>query len=317
MRSDTAPAILVILTSGLPRLIPALGALAAIRATHGDARIVVLTTAETVGFVQTSPYADEVWRDPTRGSRSLRSWRELRARLRSYTWQVICDLDHDRHSTHLFWLTYGRRAFRAARADLPWSGTIAGTAYAWTDPHRAHMHVTDQWAHQLRLMDIPVLPPTDLSWVARQVTAFNVPFRMNEPYVLIATDSGPGGHHWPHLAAFARQAAADGRTPVAVGLAPNPHMEALRENCPQIIDLVGQASINELVFMAWAATGAVGADNGLMHLMAGAGCRSVVLYDGRSDPALVGQRGARVTILRRPHLGDIPAAETLAALRRL
>ena len=62
-----------------------------------------------------------------------------------------------------------------------------------------------------------------------------------------------------------------------------------------------------------AATAAVGPDNGIMHLAAVAGCRSVVLYDQASDPALVGQRGATVTILRRPRLMDIPAAEVIAA----
>jgi ADP-heptose:LPS heptosyltransferase len=315
MNEPAAP-ILVILTSDLSRLIPALGAVAAIRAWHTDAHIVALTAPDTAEFVRTSPYATEVWTDPTLHSRDIRAWRDLRARLRSLKWSRIYDLDANRHSGHLFWLTYGRRALRAARAVLPWSGIIPGTALAWEDPQRTRMHVRDQWAQQLRAAGIPVIPPTDFSWVARKVTAFNVPFRMNEPYLLIAPDPGPGGH-WPRFADFARQAADEGRVLVAVGVTPAEDMATLKEACPTLIDLVGKTTVNELVFLAWAAAGAVGADNGVMHLAANAGCRSVVLYDDRSDPALVGQRGPKVTILRRPHLGSISSPEVLAALRRL
>ena len=60
----------------------------------------------------------------------------------------------------------------------------------------------------------------------------------------------------------------------------------------------------------------MGPDNGVMHLTAAAGCPTVVLYNGASDPALVGQRGNKVTLLRRPHLGDIPVGEVAAAARK-
>lgn len=308
--------ILVILTSDLSRLVPALGALAAIRASHGGARIVALTAEDLAEFVRTSPYADEVWEDGTRKSRNLKRWRDLRTRLRTRTWTRVYDLDCDRHSTHLFWLIYGRRALSAARAALPWSGAIPGTALAWTDPHRPQMHVRDQLSYQLRVAGIPVVPAPELSWVARRVTAFNVPFRMNEPYIIVAVEPGAGGP-WPRLAEFARLAATESRVLVAVGLSRPEDFDLVIKGCPGMVDLVGKATLNELVFMAWAAAGALGANNGLMHLIAGAGCRSVVLYDAHSDPALEGQRGTRVTILRRPHLGGIPAAEVLAALKRL
>jgi ADP-heptose:LPS heptosyltransferase len=310
----SAENILVVITSGLERLVPALGAIAAIRASHSAAQIVILAREEFADFLRTSPYPNEVWIDDTAGSRKLKRWRALRALLRSREWARVYDLDGNRHSTHLFWLLYGRRALSAARNCLPWSGVIPGTFLAWTDPHRMQMHVRDQWAHQLRIAHIPVVPATDLSWVARRVTAFNVPFKMNEPYLLIAVDPGPGGT-WPHLAAFA--GLAQGRVMVAVGFNPPEDLARLKAAWPGLVDLVGKATLNELVFMAWAAAGAVGADNGVMHLAAGAGCRSVVLYDVNSDPALVGQRGSRVTILRRPQLGGIPATEVLAALKRL
>ena len=306
--------ILVIIMSGLERLVPALGAIAAIRASHARAEIVILARAEFKEFLLTSPYPNDVWVDDTGGSKNLKRWRSLRTLLRSRDWARVYDLDGDRHSTHLFWLLYGRRALTSRRGLLAWSGVIPGTYLAWTDPQRMQMHVRDQWATQLRAAHIPMVPATDLSWVARRVTSFNVPFKMNEPYLLIAVDSGPGGT-WPHLAEFARLA--KGRALVAVGLSRTEEAAALAAATPGLIDLVGRATLNELVFLAWAAAGAVGTDNGIMHLAAGAGCRSVVLYDANSDPALVGQRGSRVTILRRPQLDAIPATEVAAALKRL
>jgi hypothetical protein len=52
-----------------------------------------------------------------------------------------------------------------------------------------------------------------------------------------------------------------------------------------------------------------------MHLFAAAGCRSVVLFDGASDPARTGQRGRDVRILRRGTLAEIPPSEVMAAWR--
>jgi hypothetical protein len=53
-----------------------------------------------------------------------------------------------------------------------------------------------------------------------------------------------------------------------------------------------------------------------MHLIAAAGCPSVVLFSRQSDPALCGQRGARVTLLRPPELARLPAVDVLAAVDR-
>ena len=46
---------------------------------------------------------------------------------------------------------------------------------------------------------------------------------------------------------------------------------AVAASAPRAVDLTGHAAISDLVFLAWAAKGAVGGDNGLMHLFAIAG----------------------------------------------
>ena len=52
--------VLVIITAGLERLVPALGAIAAIKASHANAQIVILARAEFADFLRTSPYSAEV-----------------------------------------------------------------------------------------------------------------------------------------------------------------------------------------------------------------------------------------------------------------
>ena len=178
------------------------------------------------------------------------------------------------------------------------------------------MHIADRWAAQLKIAGIGAVLRPDLSWVARQVTSFAVPFRMAEPFILLAPTPGPGdpwsASRWGELAADLHNS---GQVPVVIG--PNVPIETSRtitEFCPGAIDLSSRATVNEMVFLAWAATAAVGPDNGVMHLATAAGCRTLVLYNAASDPALVGQRGNRVSILRRPRLAEIPVGEVLIAL---
>lgn len=308
------PRILVISTQGLARFVPALGAMGAIRAYHRDAEIILLTARETSAFATTSPYFDQVWTDDSDGQLRFGALWALRARLLAAPITRVYDLDFTAHSRRIFRLLYGWESLNPR--GLEWSGEFAGTALAHTDPRRGAMHLADRWAAQLKIAGIGAVLRPDLSWVARHVTSFAVPFRMAEPFVMIAASPGPGTP-WPveRTADLARALVTNGQVPVLVGLdVPAALRETVSEYCPETVDLTGRATVNELVFLAWAATAAVGADNGLMHLTAAAGCRSVVLYDNASDPALVGQRGARVTILRRPRLADIPIGEVLATM---
>jgi ADP-heptose:LPS heptosyltransferase len=104
---------------------------------------------------------------------------------------------------------------------------------------------------------------------------------------------------------------------VLIGLRAAPQIaDDLTLHLPRAIDLTGQISVSDMVFLAWAAKAAVGCDNGVMHLAAVANCRAVVLYDTHSDPAATGQRGRAVSILRRARVTDIPVSEVMAALQR-
>ena len=96
-------------------------------------------------------------------------------------------------------------------------------------PHRqtgqGAVHLVDRVAAQLLRAGIPEVPATDLTWVARQVTSFNIPFRMTEPFVLFACDPAVTGLQDPIRASLA---------PGALGGRPQPGRAPLpcRRACP-------------------------------------------------------------------------------------
>jgi ADP-heptose:LPS heptosyltransferase len=61
----------------------------------------------------------------------------------------------------------------------------------------------------------------------------------------------------------------------------------------------------------------VGNDTGPMHVIAAAGCPSLVLYSRESDPAKVAPRGPSIATLRREVLAELSVAEVLGALPRI
>ena len=66
--------------------------------------------------------------------------------------------------------------------------------------------------------------------------------------------------------------------------------------------------------LARAAAVAIGNDTGPMHLIATAGCPSIVLFSGDSDPALCAPRGPLVDVLRRPDLATLDVDTVLHAM---
>lgn len=295
----TTQHVLVIAAAGLGPFVQALAALARIRNHHRDARICLITAPEVIDFARGSPYVDDAWSETLPAWWKRRDRRDLGERLRAKDFSHVYDLD-------------GGALAHALRELLP------GPTWSRAAPSSA-VHLHDRLAAQMRAAGLGELPPHDLTWVARRVTGFTLPMKMTDPFVLIATDPGPGDAAWPqsNLIALAQSIVAQGLVPVLVGVVPAPDLvRALLADVPSAVDLTGRAPINDLVFLGWAARGAVGADNGLMHLFAVAGCRAVVLYDGASDPARTGQRGMDVLILRRARLADIPVGEVVAALKQ-
>src|SRR3954467_15206435 len=118
----TQARVLIICASGLARFVPALGAMASIRASHAGAEIILLTAPETSAFASTAPYFDDVWTDETVSGWDIAHILNLRRRLRATPFARVYDLDSDAHSFFLFRLMHG--FLRQDRAALAWSGAV-------------------------------------------------------------------------------------------------------------------------------------------------------------------------------------------------
>ncbi len=163
---------------------------------------------------------------------------------------------------------------------------------------------------------IPDVPSTDLSWATAELDGFG----LAERFALVV----PGGSahrpekRWPatRFAELARWFAGHGIQPVLVGSsAEREALAAIAAACPEARDLCGETTFEAVVELARRAAVAVGNDTGPMHLIAAAGCPSVVLYSNASDPARTAPRGAAVTVLQRASLGDLSTAAVTAAVR--
>lgn len=299
--------ILVIKLGALGDVVLALGPLAAIRRNHPDAHVTALTTAPYAELLSRSPYVDEVWTDAR-----PRLWQwggalALRRRLRGAGFSRVYDLQTSDRSSFYFHLM--------RPGPLPeWSGIARGSSHPHANPGRDRLHTLERQAEQLRLAGIADVPLPDVSWLTADISRFAI----TAAFALLA----PGGaatrprKRWPveRYAALASTLAARGMQPVILGTAPEQELaEAILRECPAARNLMGQTEFAEIATLARHARLAVGNDTGPMHLIAVAGCPSVVLFSDDSDPALCAPRG-RVTVLARSSLSDLRNEEVLARI---
>lgn len=299
--------ILVIKLGALGDFVQAMGPAAAIRAHHSQARITLLTTPAYAELGRRAPYFDDVWIDERPGW--VRPWALacLARRLRATSFDRVYDLQTSDRSSLYFHLLWPRRP--------QWSGIAAGASHPHANPDRDRMHTIDRQRDQLAMAGITTVPSPDVSWAATDIARFELPDR----FVLLV----PGGSRhrpekrWPagrymRLATFLTNI---GLTPVLIG---GPDDVAaggeIVRDCPTVHNLIGRTGFGDLVTLGRACVYAVGNDTGPMHLIVAGGAPATVLYSAASDPALTAPRGARVTILRRDDLGELPVEAVAATL---
>lgn len=299
--------ILVIKLGALGDFVQALGPMAAIRAHHADARITLLTTAPYAEFAGASGLFDAVWIDDRPRGADFGAWLALRDKLRSRQFARVYDLQTSDRSS------FYRRLFWPANPE--WSGIARGCSHPRANPDRDFLHTLERQAEQLRDAGIDATPAPDLSWAEAEVSRFGLP----ERFVLLVPGGAPHrpAKRWPAelFGVFARGLAEDGIEPVLLGTQTEiEQLMGVMAGCPAARNLMGQTSFLDLAVLARGAAAAVGNDTGPMHLIAAAGCPSVVLYSHESDPALCAQRGPRVEIIRRPILDDLRPEDVRAVL---
>lgn len=292
--------ILVIKLGALGDFVLAFGPFAAIRAHHPGAEVTLLTTAPFADLARASSWFDRVLTDSRPRWWDLPGLVRLRRVLRGF--DFIYDLQTSGRSS-----LYHRMAGRP-----PWSGIARGASHPHTNPGRDRMHTLDRQREQLAAAGIPDVPPPDLAWLLGTGPV------LPAPYALLVPGAAPHrpAKRWPavRFGALARLLDAQGLRPVVAGAgADRPLAAEIAAVCPAALDLTGRTTLMDLAALAARAALAVGNDTGPMHLAAVVGCRCVVLFSGRSDPALTAPRG-RVTVLRETDLADLPVERVAAAL---
>jgi ADP-heptose:LPS heptosyltransferase len=301
--------VLVIKLGAMGDIVQATGPFTAIRRHHGDAHITLLTTKIFRDFAAAGGWFDDVWVDDRPSWREVRSWIALLKRLRRGGFDRVYDLQTSDRTAILFRLFGFRR-------KPEWSGTVAGCSHRNTNPQRDFIHTIERQAEQLAVAGITDVPPPNFDGISSEIGRYE----LSRPYVLLVPGGSPHrpDKRWPaaKYAELARRLLAKDITPVVIGGAAETQIAtAIATFCPGARDLTNETSMVDIIELARSAAGAVGNDTGPMHIIATAGAPSVALFSNASDPALCGQRGTDVTILRRQPLDALSVDEVEANLR--
>ncbi|MFQ5984762.1 MAG: glycosyltransferase family 9 protein [Alphaproteobacteria bacterium] len=307
MKGSGPARILVIKLSALGNFALALGPFKAIREHHRGAVITLLTTEPYARFARASGYFDEVWVDSRPSLWRPWCWLKLARRLKAGRYDRVYDLQTSDRSNAYFRL-FGRR-----RPE--WSGIARGCTHPHRNPARGRMHAVERQAEQLAMAGVRNVPSADLSWVKADTKRFG----LKPTFALLVPGGAPHrpAKRWPgeRFAALSRWLKGQGLQPVLIGAAAERDvLRGIAEAVPGVLDLCGRTSFEEIIALARDAALAVGNDTGPMHLIAAAGCRSLVLFSADSDPARTAPRGPSVTVLRRPTLAALSAEDVIAAL---
>ena len=308
MSDASTAAILVIKLGALGDFVQALAPFAAIRKHHAGQQIILLTTPPFGEFARASGYFEDITTDGRPGSMNIAGWFRLRQFLHKGGFGRVYDLQtSDRSSFYyrLFW-----------PGPYPeWSGIAGGCSHPHANPNRDFMHTVERQTEQLAMAGIEEVPAPDLSWAVADVSGFG----LSERYALLVPGGAAHrpGKRWPpeRFGELAKILAGKSIQPVLVGTAEEePIISAIRHLCPDAVSLAGHTGLADLAALGRGALVAAGNDTGPMHMIAAAGCPSVVLFSGASDPSLTAPRGPETSILQCGSLVDLPLDEVAAAL---
>lgn len=302
--------ILVIKHGALGDIVLAVGAMQAIRRHHAEARVTLLTTAPYAEFLGASGLFDEIWTDERARWWNLGAGWRLRRQLRSRPFIRVYDLQTSKRS--------GLYLRLFAEPKPQWSGIAPGASHPHDNPSRDRMHTVDRQAEQLARVGIADVRLPDLSFAAATIDRF----ALHRPFALLVPGGAAHrpGKRWSAeaYAVLAKELTRGGLTPVLLGGPDERELCArIARSCNEARDLAGQTSLFEIVGLAEQARIAVGNDTGPMHLIAAAGCPSIVLFSQESDPALCAPVGPAVAILRKEGLASLSVGEVAAQAFRI
>jgi ADP-heptose:LPS heptosyltransferase len=297
--------VLVVRLGAFGDFVLSFGPFAAIRERHKDEEVALLTTAPFAELARRSRWFDRVLVDARPAWWNLPGIVHLARQLRG--WDFVYDLQTSSRSSCYF----------ALAGRPPWSGIAPGCSHPHANPLRDCMHTLERQREQLEMAGVTDFLEPDLSWLTD-----GRDFGLARPYALLVPGAAPHrpAKRWPasRYGSLAALLSARGLTPVVLGTTAEAALAAeICAACGETVDLTGRTTIADVASLARGARLAVGNDTGPMHLITAAGCPSLVLFSGDSDPALTSPRGPDGTwpaLIRVPDLADLPVERVAAAL---
>ena len=299
--------ILVIKLSAFGDFVLSVASFQAIRAHHPEAAITLLTTAPYRLMAEASGGFDTVWIDHRPAWWQLGGWLALRRRLVEGNFELVYDLQRSDRSGSYFRLL--------PRPKPAWIGVVPGCSHRYRPPEGEVLHICEREAQQLALGGVPRPGLPDLSFLTADLGELDLPDRF--ALLVPGGSAHRPGKRWPaeRYAALARHLLGRRLVPLLLGAeAERAEIAAIAAAVPGARDLCGRTSLEALAELGRRAGLAVGNDTGPMHIIAAAGCPSLVLYSRESDPAKSAPRGPSVETLRRDDLAELSLEAVLAVL---
>jgi ADP-heptose:LPS heptosyltransferase len=303
--------ILIIKLGALGDFIQALGPMPDIRRHHAGDRITLLTTPRYAELATQTRLFDDILIDRRPKAFDLEGWLALRRMLRRGRFDRVYDLQtSDRSGIYAWLLRPGR---------MPeWSGIVWRCSHPHANPLRDRQHTMDRQAEQLLMAGI--YPVSLVPWLP---AAGALPAAVTgKRFVVMIPGSSPRhlAKRWPanRYGELALRLKDAGYLPVLVGVHGEADVgRAVRDICPDAVDLVGRTDVAALAALAGSAALTVGNDTGATHVAAAGAHPVVVLFSRASDPRLCAPRGKLVQVLMEPDLGDLSVERVFTACKAL
>jgi ADP-heptose:LPS heptosyltransferase len=312
-RGRAVAKVLIIARGPVGAFAHALAAMRRIRSAHPSTHISLLTTPPFEALARACPYLDAV--DVDGEPEEFGEWAELVLRIRRARFDRVYDLECS---------PWTNRLLQFLRPLPPkWSGTAFGCALPHRDPSRQAMHPLERQAGQLHAAGVwpnaptrpGAAPPPDASWIARRIRD---PRATPRPHVLLAPGA-PGdlaGWPAPSYGELAMALRSQGYDIVIVGgPEDSPNAQAIQRRA-QVRDLTGRTDYAQVAALAARAALAIGADGGMMSLIAAAGAPALILCARECDPDRIAARG-HVAALWAEGLAALTVDEVLRAADHL
>lgn len=304
--------ILVIKLGALGDFIQAAGPFEAIRQHHSGESITLLTSKNFSDLASASPWFDYVKIDNKPKLIQITKWLELRAWIRESQFTRIYDLQTSDRSNFYYKMI---KPINKLNPKPDWSGIARGCSHPHNNPKRNLMHTIDRQKEQLLVAGIDNIPPSDFSWIKKNIEHFG----LDEKFALIVPGGASHrlGKRWPSQ--YFKQLIqyfASNKIQVALigGDEEKSLLNELATASTNCISLAGATTLLDLFSLARKSLVTIGNDTGPMHIAAVSGCKTIVLYTSASNPALCAQRGDDVIIFQKTNISDISLNEIIGSL---